>query len=40
MIIYSFSITNYEYFLLNLVRIASFVYIAQFFGDNAVPELV
>ena len=36
MINYSFSIANFEYFLLILVRIASFVYIAPFFGDNAV----
>lgn len=30
MINYSFSIANFEYFLLILVRIASFVYIAPF----------
>ena len=40
MINYSFSIANFEYFLLILVRIASFVYIAPFFGDNAVPARV
>ena len=36
MVSYSFSVANFEYFLLILVRIASFVYIAPFFGDNAV----
>ena len=40
MITYSFSIANFEYFLLILVRIASFVYIAPFFGDSAVPSRV
>ena len=40
MINYSFSIANFEYFLLILVRIASFVYIAPFFGDNTVPARV
>ena len=38
MVSYSFSVANFEYFLLILVRIASFVYIAPFFGDNAVPS--
>lgn len=36
MINYSFSIANFEYFLLILVRIASFVYIAPFFGQDIV----
>ena len=36
MVSYSFSVANFEYFLLILVRIASFVYIAPFFGDIAV----
>ncbi len=40
MVTYSFSIANFEYFLLILVRIASFVYIAPFFGDSAVPNRV
>lgn len=40
MVTYSFSIANFEYFLLILVRIASFVYIAPFFGDSAVPGRV
>lgn len=40
MINYSFSIETLEYFLLILVRIASFVYIAPIFGDSAVPRQV
>lgn len=40
MVTYSFSIANFEYFLLILVRIASFVYITPFFGDSAVPGRV
>ena len=40
MIDYSFSMADFEYFLLILVRIASFMYIAPFFGDSAVPSRV
>ena len=40
MVEYSFSIANFEYFLLILVRIASFIYIAPMFGDSAVPNRV
>lgn len=36
----SFSIENFEYFLLILVRIASFMHISPFFGDSAVPSRV
>ena len=33
----NFSLINYEYILLILVRIASFVYIAPFFSEKGVP---
>lgn len=40
MINYTFSIADFEYFLLILVRISSFMFIAPFFGDSAVPSKV
>lgn len=40
MVNYTFSIANFEYFLLILVRISAFVFIAPFFGDSAVPSRV
>lgn len=40
MVNYSFSLSNFEYFLLILVRVASFVYIAPIFGNNAVNNRV
>jgi flagellar biosynthetic protein FliR len=33
----TFSLANFEYFLLILVRIASFAYVAPVFGNTAVP---
>lgn len=36
----TFSLDNFEYFLLILVRIASFVFVAPFFGDSAVTGRV
>jgi len=38
MIEYSFSLIDFEYVLLILVRIASFVYVAPFFGQKGVPN--
>ncbi len=40
MVNFAFSLNNFEYFLLILVRIVSFVFVAPFFGDNAVPRRV
>ncbi|MCR5427224.1 MAG: flagellar biosynthetic protein FliR [Lachnospiraceae bacterium] len=40
MINYSFSIYDLEYFLLILVRVTSFVYLAPFFSLNGVPRQV
>lgn len=40
MVNYTFSLVNFEYFLLILVRVASFMYIAPFFGDSGVPSRV
>ena len=40
MINYSFNLATFEYFLLILVRIASFVYIAPFFGMTNTPGRV
>ncbi len=37
MIEYSFSLIDYEVILLILVRIATFVYVAPFFGQSGVP---
>ncbi|MBQ6844600.1 MAG: flagellar biosynthetic protein FliR [Agathobacter sp.] len=37
MIELNFSLIDYEYILLILVRIASFVYVAPFFGEKGVP---
>jgi flagellar biosynthetic protein FliR len=34
----SFSLDNFEYFLLILVRISAFVYVAPIFGNTAVPR--
>ncbi len=36
----SFSLLDFEYFLLILVRIASFVFVAPFFGQGGVPAQV
>lgn len=38
MINYEFSLYTFEYFLMILVRVASFVYIAPFFGMNNTPN--
>lgn len=40
MINYSFSLTDIEYFLLILVRISMFVYLAPFYGMKGVPNQV
>lgn len=40
MINYSFSLTEIEYFLLILVRISSFVFLAPFYGMKGVPNQV
>lgn len=40
MVNFAFSLHNFEYFLLILVRIASFIYIAPIFGDSAVTNRV
>lgn len=37
---YTFNILNFEYFLLILVRIASFVFVAPFFNQRGVPNQV
>ena len=36
----SFDLKNFEYFLLILVRIASFVFAAPIFGQRGVPSRV
>ena len=36
----SFSLSNFEYFLLILVRIASFIFVAPVFGQTSVPARV
>lgn len=40
MVNYGFSLYTFEYFLMILVRVASFVYIAPFFGMNNTPNRV
>ena len=40
MVNYSFTLANFEIFLLILVRIASFVFVAPFFGDSNVLRKV
>lgn len=40
MINYEFSLYTFEYFLMILVRVASFVFIAPFFGMNNTPNRV
>lgn len=40
MVNYEFSLYAFEYFLMILVRVASFVYIAPFFGMNNTPNRV
>ena len=40
MVNFAFSLNNFEYFLLILVRIVSFVFVARFFGDSAEPRRV
>lgn len=40
MINYGFSLYTFEYFLMILVRVATFVYIAPFFGMNNTPNRV
>lgn len=40
MINYTFSLLTFEYYLLVLVRIASFIAVAPFFGLNSVPTRV
>lgn len=38
MVEYTFSLVDFEYLILILVRIASFVFIAPFFGQSGVPN--
>ena len=38
MVSYAFTLENFEYWLLILVRISSFMFIAPFFGQSAVPN--
>ena len=40
MIDYTFSLLTFEYYILVLVRIASFVAVAPFFGLNTIPARV
>ncbi len=40
MINYSFNLANLEYFLLILIRISMFIYIAPFYGMRGVPNQV
>lgn len=40
MINYSFSVSNLEFFLLIVVRIATFVYVAPFFSQRGIPNQV
>ena len=40
MVNYGFSIYTFEYFLMILVRVASFVFIAPFFGMNNTPNRI
>ena len=40
MIDYTFSLEELEYFLLILVRVTCFIYVAPFFGMNNVPRRV
>ncbi len=40
MVEYAFNIQNFEYFLLILVRITAFVYIAPIYGQRGVPNQV
>ena len=40
MINYTFSLDTFEYFLMILVRVATFVYIAPFFGMTNTPNRV
>ena len=40
MINYSFSLTDIEYFLLILVRVSMFVYLAPFYGMRGIPNQV
>ncbi|MCD7709623.1 MAG: flagellar biosynthetic protein FliR [Clostridiales bacterium] len=35
---YAFTLNNFEYFLLILVRVSAFVYIAPFFGQSGIPN--
>ena len=37
---YTFNIQNFEYFLLILVRISAFIFIAPLFGQRGVPNQV
>ncbi len=36
----TFSLNNFEYFLLILTRVSAFVFVAPFFGDRSVPARV
>ena len=36
----SFNLNNFEYFILIMIRILSFVTVAPIFGNNAVPRKV
>lgn len=40
MVSYAFTLDNFEYWLLILVRVASFIYIAPFFGQSGIPNQV
>jgi flagellar biosynthetic protein FliR len=38
MVEFTFSLQDFEYLILILVRIASFVFVAPFFGQKGVPS--
>lgn len=40
MVNYAFTLENFEYWLLILVRISAFIYIAPYFGQSGVPNQV
>lgn len=40
MVSYAFTLENFEYWLLILVRISAFMYLAPFFGNNTIPGKV
>ena len=40
MVNFAFTLDNFEYWLLILVRITCFIYIAPFFGQSGIPNQV